>query len=246
MFFWAGIFFIIMLPLTMMIRNHPSDKGTFPDGEITLEGESDKQISEMKTAAVSGKAMSEVARTASFWLVMTTQLVCGIGCGFMMTHIVIFATDVGFSEMIGASFLSVQGGLNLVGVLLTGHISDRYSRSKALALTHFIRSLSFFTVVFFVISGSGSLWMLYASMALFGFGWFTTAPLSSGLVADIFGNRRMGSIIGTIFASHAVGMAAGTYAGGITFELTGSYYTFFLVQGILECLAAVCAFVIRR
>jgi len=148
--------------------------------------------------------------------------------------------------MIGASLLSVQGGVNLVGVLLTGHMSDRIARSKVLALTHFIRSLSFITVVIFILLGGGSLWILYVAMALFGFGWFTTSPLVAGLVAALFGNLRMGTIIGVTLSCHTIGIAVGAYAGGITFELTGSYYLFFIIQGILEFLAAGLAFAIKQ
>ena len=83
-------------------------------------------------------------------------------------------------------------------------------------------------------------------MALFGFGWVTTAPLTSGLVADLFGDLRMGTILGLTMSFHVVGAAIGSIAGGITFELTGSYYMFFVIQGILEFMAAFFAFIIRR
>ena len=108
------------------------------------------------------------------------------------------------------------------------------------------RGLAFFTVVIVITLGGGPLWLLYLAMAMFGLGFFTTAPLAAGLVGDLFGNLRMGTIMGIIMASHIVGVAIGGFAGGLTFELTGSYYTFFFVQGGLELLAAVCAFAIRR
>ncbi len=253
MLFWAGVTFVLVLPLTLLLRNNPEDKGYGPDGDPLYGAAPDIQSPKPETdalppklTATSGSSLTEAARAGSFWLLLATQFICGIGCGFMMTHIVIFATDVGYSEMIGASLLSVQGGLNVVGVLLTGHISDRFTRSKVLAFTHFVRSLSFFTVVIFVFLGGGSLWLLYIAVALFGFGWFTTSPLTSGLVADLFGNMWMGTIIGVTISCHMVGMAIGAYAGGITFELSGSYYLFFLVQGILEFLAAVFAFAIKK
>ena len=253
MLFWAGVTFVVLLPLTLLMRNNPEEKGSGPDGEPMASDSSTWQLSKFEAdnlqndaSSLSGHSLSEAVKLPSFWLLSGTQLLCGIGCGFMMTHIVIFATDVGYSEMIGATLLSVQGGMNLVGVLLTGYWSDRFTRSKVLAVTHFIRSLSFFITVIFVFLGSGSLWMLYLAMALFGFGWFTTAPLSSGLVADLFGGVRMGTIIGVTLSCHTIGMALGAYAGGITFELTGSYYSFFLVQGILEFVAAGFAFAIKR
>lgn len=249
MFFWAGVSFVILLPLTLLIRNNPEEKGSLPDGEPTdratgIESKNDTSLPEVTGA--SGHTLAEAARSGAFWLISAAHLICGIGCGFMMTHIVIFATDFGYSEMIGASLLSVQGGLNLVGVLLTGHLSDRHARSRILALTHTIRSLSFFIAVGFILLGGAPLWMLYLAMVLFGFGWFTTSPLTSGLVADLFGGLRMGTIIGVTMSCHTVGMALGAYGGGITFELTGSYYWFLLVQAALEFLAAGLTFAIRR
>jgi MFS family permease len=251
--FWAGVTFVILLPLTLFVRDNPEDKGYGPDGEpvhrdrpaeppIGMAGDTLPVKSQMPT----GSRLSEAARSGSFWLLSASHFICGIGCGFMMTHIVIFATDVGYSEMVGASLLSVQGGVNLIGLLLTGHMSDRIARSRVLSMTHLIRSLSFVTTVVFVLLGGDSIWLLYIAMALFGFGWFTTAPLASGLVADLFGYLRIGTIFGMVHSCHMVGMALGAYAGGITFELTGSYYSFFLVQGVLEFLAAVFAFAIKK
>lgn len=249
MFFWAGISFIILLPLTLLVRNTPEEKGYSPDGE-PISGWDLKSAEERHSDRTSrlnrGQTLAGAVKSSSFWLLSATQLICGIGCGFMMTHIVIFATDFGYSSMLGASLLSVQGGLNLVGVLLTGHISDRYARNRVLALTHIVRSLAFFTAVVFILRGGGSLWILYLAMVLFGLGWFTTSPLTSGLVADLFGSMSMGTIIGVTMSCHTVGTALGAYAGGVTFELTGSYYEFFLIQAGLELLAAGCAFLIKR
>jgi predicted MFS family arabinose efflux permease len=253
MFFWAGITLIILLPLTILVHNKPEEKGHSPDEEPPSKEASNawllkpaEESHNNGVATFSGQRLAEAARLPSFWLLSATQLICGIGCGFMATHIVIFATDYGYSDMIGASLLSVQGGLNLVGVLLTGHISDRYARNRVLALTHLVRSLSFLTVVIFILLGGGSLWVLYMAMALFGLGWFTTSPLTSGLVADLFGSTSMGTIIGVTMSCHIIGTALGAYAGGITFDITGSYNRFFVVQGALELLAAGCALAIKR
>jgi MFS family permease len=252
-FFWAGVTAVVIVPLLLFIRNWPQEKGLAADGV-----RADRVIQEGMPMYVSpsdsgkwapanlGYSLGEAVRSHSFWLLAATQLFCGISCGLMMTHTVIFATDLGYSALIGASFLSVQGGVSLLGVLVTGQMSDRLPRNKVLSLTHLIRCISFITLATAVLLGGGSLWMLYLAMVFFGFGWFTTAPLAAGLAADLFGNLRLGTILGIVLACHAVGMAAGTYAGGLTFQLSGSYYPIFLVQCVLELAAAGFAFIIVR
>jgi MFS family permease len=253
MLFWAGVTFAMLLPLTIFIRDSPEEKGYGPDGEpLNRAAPADQFLkpvahaTAVKPATLPGSHLSEAIRSEFFWLLSTSQFICGIGCGFIMTHIVIFATDIGYSAMIGATFLSVQGGMNLVGILLTGQLSDRIARSRVLAMTHTIRSVSFVIVVISLLFSGGLLWLLYIAMALFGFGFFTTAPLTAGLVADLFGYRQMGTLLGLMLTFHTVGMAIGTYGGGITFELTRSYFSFFAIQGVLEFLAAVSVFCIKQ
>jgi MFS family permease len=248
LFFWSGLIFCATIILTYFVRNKPEDKGLGPDG-VPIERAAD--VREKVSGAVNkrveaGNTFAETSRSGAFWLINLTQLICGVGCGFMMTHIVIFATDVGYSEMIGATFVSVQGIFNLFGVLIMGYLSDRMARKKALAVTHFIRSMSFGTVLIAIVFTDASLWILFPAMALFGFGWFTTAPLTAGLSADLFGYRKMGTIVGAVNMSHMIGMAAGVYSGGVVFEATGSYFSFFIIQFGLELLAAVFALSVKR
>ncbi len=67
-----------------------------------------------------------------------------------------------------------------------------------------------------------------------------------GIRPAVIAGASMGAIIGVMTSCHTVGTSLGAYIGGITFELTGSYYWFFLAQGALELLAAGCAFAIKR
>lgn len=244
MFFWAGVMFVIMLPLALMVRDNPEDKGYLPDGESLNSTVQTALSTGQQTGVETGISLSAAARTGAFWLISATSIICGFGCGFMMTHIVIFATDMGYSEMIGTSLVSVQGGVNLAGILLTGYMSDRIARRTVLALTYFIRGMSFVTMAIFIHLGGAPLWVIYVAMALFGFGWFTTSPLSAGLIADLFGRVRMGTIMAVNGSFHMFGMAIGAYAGGAIFEVTGSYYLFVIAQGLLELLAAALAFLI--
>ena len=253
MLFWAAVTLVVMLPLASIIRNDPEEKGCNPDGELPhavepIHTSPEHRGHSLKTKPTARKSIrfSEAMRIGSFWFLAASHLICGLGCGFMMTHIVAFATDLGFSGMIGASLVSVQGGINLFGLLFTGLLSDRIARKNVLALTHLVRSASFGGIVIFISLGGRPIWLLYLSISLFGFGWFTTAPLASGLVADLFGDLRMGTILGAVSSCHMFGMALGAYAGGAIFDIAQSYDLFFVIQGLLEFLATVFAFLISK
>lgn len=252
LFLWGGVLFLVLFSFAVIARNKPEDKGLRPDGDslqpACIFSREIPDIDNTKNDPRSGfdSTFSEALKSAPFWLLSSSQLICGVGCGFMMTHVVIFATDLGYSDMVGATFLSIQGLISMLGVLITGYMSDRIVRNRVLAFAHLIRSGSFILIACHIFMNGSSLWALYTAMALFGFGWISTAPLSSGLIADLFGNLRMGTILGLMMSFHVIGTAIGSVAGGITFELTGSYLIFFFIQGILEFLAAFFAYIIKR
>jgi sugar phosphate permease len=136
MLFWAGVSLLVTLPLALRMKDSPEEMGYAPDGE-PLENSSEAGRSPTQGDALrnmrpaqKGSSLVEVAKARSFWFLAGSHIICGIGCGFMMTHIVIFATDMGYTEMVGASLVSVQGGLNIAGVLFTGFLSDRVARKN--------------------------------------------------------------------------------------------------------------------
>ncbi len=249
MFFWTAVIAVIVTPLLFLLKNRPEDAGLVADGVSTAAttAASARSVSgKASSIYLSGKGFKEVHRYRSFWFLSATQLFCGISCGLFAAHIVIFATDLGYSSLIGATFLSVQGGVSLVGVLVTGPLSDKIARKNVLAISHVVRGASFAVLVATIFVFHDSLPILYTAMALFGFGWFTTAPLVAGLVADFFGFLSMGTLIGITLACHSVGMAIGAYAGGLSFQLTGSYAPIFIACGVLEIVAAFLAYFAKR
>ena len=50
-----------------------------------------------------------------------------------------------------------------------------------------------------------------------------TIPLTSGIVAQIFGPRYMAMLFGFVFFSHQVGAFIGVWLGGKLYDATGSY-----------------------
>ena len=59
--------------------------------------------------------------------------------------------------------------------------------------------------------------------AVMGAMWLATVPLTSGLVAHLYGIRYTGTLYGFVFLSHQIGSFLGVWLGGKTYDLTGDY-----------------------
>jgi predicted MFS family arabinose efflux permease len=53
--------------------------------------------------------------------------------------------------------------------------------------------------------------------------WLATVPLTSGLVAHLYGLRYMGTLYGIVFLSHQLGAFVGVWLGGRLYDAYGSY-----------------------
>jgi predicted MFS family arabinose efflux permease len=69
--------------------------------------------------------------------------------------------------------------------------------------------------------------------------WLSTVPLTSGLVAQIFGAQHMATLFGIVFVSHQVGSFLGGWLGGVAFDRTGSYDLMWAISILLGVGAAV-------
>ena len=68
-----------------------------------------------------------------------------------------------------------------------------------------------------------STFSVYAFSISTGLLWLATIPPTSGLVAQMFGLRYMGTLYGIVFLSHQLGSFTGVWLGGYLFDTTGSY-----------------------
>ena len=53
--------------------------------------------------------------------------------------------------------------------------------------------------------------------------WLATVTLTSGLVAQIYGLKYMGTLYGIVFLSHQIGSFLGVWLGGTFYDAYGSY-----------------------
>ncbi|MGR2737831.1 MFS transporter [Billgrantia sp. Q4P2] len=145
--------------------------------------------------------------------------VCGFQLAFITVHLPPYLNDQGVDATIAGWAIGAIGLANVLGAYTAGMMSARFSQRGLLSFIYFARALAIVLFVTFPISSTSV--MLFATAM--GLLWLSTVPLTSGLVALMFGTRFMATLFGLIFLSHQVGSFFGVWLGGRLFEMTASY-----------------------
>lgn len=166
-----------------------------------------------------GAALREAFTHRSYVLLVFGFFVCGFHVAFIIAHLPAYLDDLGFSPALGGTALALIGLFNVVGSLGAGWVGQRASKAYALAMLYFLRSVAIAAFVMLPLTEISVL--LFASVM--GVLWLSTVPLTSALVAVMFGPRYMATLFGIVFFSHQVGSFTGIWLGGIIYDETGSY-----------------------
>ena len=166
-----------------------------------------------------GAAAREAFGQRSFQLLMAGYFVCGFQVVFIGVHMPSYLKDHGLTPGVATTALALIGLFNVFGTYLAGSLGGRLPKKYLLAAIYLLRS---FTIVAFLLLPLSPA-SVYAFSATMGLLWLSTVPLTTGLVADIFGVRYLSMLGGFVFLSHQVGSFLGAWLGGRLYDMTGSY-----------------------
>lgn len=165
------------------------------------------------------QALAEARRHSGFLYLTTGFFVCGFQVVFIGVHFPAYLTDNEITPQRAALALGLIGFFNIIGSLGCGALGARYSKKSVLTVLYLARGVA--TLLFLVVPISDLSVLLYASVI--GLLWLGTVPLTSGLVAQVFGPRYLTTLFGIVFFSHQLGAFLGVWLGGYLFDATGSY-----------------------
>lgn len=227
----------LIIPLLLWMKEEPADVGLEPFGAGAGSGAPGRAAAEAAPAV----GLRSAARTPEFWLLCGSFFVCGgTSNGLIGTHLLPHSIEHGIPAVTAAATVGVMGGMNFVGTLASGWLTDKMDPRKLLAFFYAFRGVSLF-ILPFVSDFSGLL--IFA--IIFGLDWFATVPPTVTLTAQRFGRRSVGTLYGWIFACHQLGAAAASFGGGVIRVWLGDYQIAFLAGGVLAIIAAGLALLIR-
>jgi MFS family permease len=181
-----------------------------------------------------GKALTQAFRDPSFALIFLGFFSCGYQLAFITAHFPAMVTEMcgavspdGYlaamgittTSALGAVSIAVIGLANIVGTITAAWAGKRWSKKYLLAGIYLARTVIAGAFILMPITPAS---VLIFSL-LMGSLWLATVPLTSGLVAHIYGLRYMGTLYGFVFLSHQIGGFLGVWLGGKLYDIYGDY-----------------------
>ncbi|MGM0570218.1 MAG: MFS transporter [Pseudomonadota bacterium] len=181
-----------------------------------------------------GIVIRRAVKDPSFILIFIGFFSCGYQLAFITAHFPAFITEmcgpvdpgsllytlgVTSAAGLGAISIALIGLFNIGGTLLAGWLGNHYSRKYLLASIYLLRTLVAGAFIMAPITPESVVLFSVAMGSL----WLATVPLTSGLVAHIYGLKYMGTLYGLVFFSHQLGGFLGVWLGGALYDIYNNY-----------------------
>jgi MFS family permease len=181
-----------------------------------------------------GTVLIRAFKDPTYTLIFLGFFSCGYQLAFITAHFPAFVTElcgpidpngmlagigVTTTSALGAVSIAVIGFFNIAGTLYAGWLGKRYTKKYLLFGIYVGRTIA--AAVFILLPITPVSVLIFS--AVMGSLWLATVPLTSGLVAHIYGIRYMGTLYGFVFLSHQIGGFLGVWLGGKMYDLNGDY-----------------------
>lgn len=181
-----------------------------------------------------GSVLKKALRDPTYTLIFLGFFSCGYQLAFITAHFPAFVTEmcgpiqpggvlhsmgITTTSALGAIAISLVGMANIGGTLAAGWAGNRFSKKYLLAGIYTARTIVAAAFILLPITPTS---VIIFSVVM-GSLWLATVPLTSGLVAHIYGLRYMGTLYGIVFLSHQLGGFLGVWLGGRMYDLYGDY-----------------------
>ena len=230
----VGIVSIVVIVLAaQFLRRDPSQVGQLPYGQ------EEEKANGINPTPI-GLSLREAIRTKPFWLFALAMASFGVSLFVVMVHTVPHVTDLGFSAAKAASILAIIGASGIVGRVSFGGLSDRLGNKRT-----FIICFVLVAITLILLMVAKELWVFYLFAAVFGLAYGGWATVMAPLVADLFGLRSHGVILGSATFGATIGGAIGPVMAGRIFDVTGSYQLAFIICIIVSGIGLVAALLLK-
>ena len=218
---WQQVFIIFAFSIVLVMTVVPLLKET--------------PVSSKKEIEVSlTKVLGNAFKDPNFSMIFLGFFACGYQLAFVSAHFPAMVTEmcsaispssllhyfgVSTTSSLGALAIALIGFSNIFGTIYAAWLGQKFPKKYLLAIVYALRTLIGIIFIILPITPTTVVFFSFFMGSL----WLATVPLTSGLIAHIYGLRYMGTLYGLVFLSHQLGSFLGVWMGGKLYDATGDY-----------------------
>jgi MFS transporter, OFA family, oxalate/formate antiporter len=233
LFTGIGVLVLVIL-LAQFLKRDPSQTGQIPY-------QKGNETRKKTYVVIEELSLNQALRTGKFWL-FSLMMFCMGFCGVtILVHVAPLAIDRGISATSAAMILSATNVAITAGSLIIGLIADKIGSRKILIICEF---LILCVILFLLPVNSAPVLGIIVVLMYLGFGGI--AVLQGTIIAELFGMKSNGIILGCVNFIYTIGASLGAWLAGLLFDATGNYQWVFSVCGVLSIISIIMAISLNR
>jgi MFS family permease len=219
---------LTMIPTAaLIIRSKPSDKGLIPYG-------GQEAIERQPLSDMGGLTATEALRSSSFWwLALLIFFVGLVGTG-MVTNIVPYFTDIGYSSTTAAKLMSIHMIMLVIGKVSAGYLCDRVGILKS-----YLLCMAGVMIAILFLFGAQWVWLAILHSFLYGLAIGVRNVLPPLMTSRALGEKHFAVIFGYLNIPTTLSTALGAPLAGFIYDWTKSYNIAFMLYIILCIISAI-------
>lgn len=225
---------IIMVPIILfVVKKTPAEKGLARMGDLPA----DEKAAKAGKLPVERRGMDFAeAKTAPMtYFVMGAFAISVVASSSLATQAVSYFTDIGFQPMGAAQIISILSMGLIVSKIILGWASDKFGSRMVTPISFLLLGIS--SLFLYSAAFSHSMVIPYVPFYCLGVSAITVCqPLC---VADLFGEKAFGTLIGISTMATGVGAAIGPWASAMVYDKTGSYGSAWIICAVILVVAAI-------
>ena len=204
----------ISLPMALLLlKETPEELNLLPDGE---------EKNQTNTTNINNQCIGlsgyDAAKTKTYWLILSSFLLVGIGITSILAHLVPMLIDREVEPATAALCMTSLGIGLIFGRILAGYLMDRFFAPYVAAI--FLFGL-FIGIIILALGSSGNI--VFVAAVFVGLATGSEISEIAYICSRYFGQKSFGQIYGIMFAAFQLGSAFGAPLMGIYYDNVGNY-----------------------
>jgi MFS family permease len=186
-----------------------------------------------------------LARTVPFRSMYAATLLAAFALFVPVVHLPAYAASTGASPVAGAALVGIIGVASVVGRIALGAIADRFGRVRTFQASFAVLAAAFALWLGHIVVG-GPFAVLVAFAVVLGVGYGGWIALQPAVIADAFGVRGLGWVVGLVYTAAGIGALLGVPVAGVLVDATGGHGWAAATAGLCGLGAFIAAFPLGR